>query len=110
MGLNLRILAVLVGAGAGLGARAFCREGDKSLGGVAAVIAVIGMFIGGPLILVTRKRDGLLPMGAAGEGDGAVQGRDGCSCQPTGCVHARLKGNSVEGTSGAPDEVTTART
>lgn len=56
MGLNLRILAVLVGAGAGLGARVFCREGDKSLGGVAAVIAVIGMFIGGPLILDQKLR------------------------------------------------------
>jgi len=56
MGLNLRILAVLVGAGAGLGARVFCREGDKSLGGVAAVIAVIGMFIGGPMILDQKLR------------------------------------------------------
>ncbi|MBL9173486.1 MAG: hypothetical protein JNL10_08135 [Verrucomicrobiales bacterium] len=56
MGLTLRILAVLVGAGAGLGARVFCREGDKSLGGVAAVVAVIGMFIGGPLILDQKLR------------------------------------------------------
>lgn len=56
LGLTLRILAVLVGAGAGLGARVFCREGDKSLGGVAAVVAVIGMFIGGPLILDQKLR------------------------------------------------------
>jgi len=56
LGLSLKILAVLVGAGAGLGARVFCREGDNALGGVAAVIAVIGMFIGGPLILDQRLR------------------------------------------------------
>lgn len=56
LGLTMRILAVLVGAGAGLGARVFCREGDKSLGGVAAVVAVIGMFIGGPLILDQKLR------------------------------------------------------
>ena len=49
MGLNLRILAILVAVGAGAGGRFFCRGGDKGLGGVAAVIAVIGMFFGGAI-------------------------------------------------------------
>jgi len=56
VGLTLKILAVLVGAGAGLGARVFCRQGDNALGGVAAVVAVLGMFVGGPLILDQRLR------------------------------------------------------
>lgn len=56
IGLHLKVVAVVVGAGAGLGARVFCREGDKSLGGIAALIAVIGMFMGGPMILDQRLR------------------------------------------------------
>lgn len=50
-GLTMRLLAVLVGAGAGLGGRFFCRGGDKGLGGVAAVIAVLAMFFGGAITL-----------------------------------------------------------
>ncbi len=49
MGLTFRILAILVAVGAGAGGRFFCRGGDKGLGGVAAVIAVIGMFFGGAI-------------------------------------------------------------
>ena len=56
IGLHLKVVAVVVGAGAGLGARVYCREGDKSLGGIAALIAVIGMFMGGPMILDQRLR------------------------------------------------------
>jgi hypothetical protein len=50
-GMTMRILAVLVGAGAGAGARIFCRGGDKGLGGVAAVVAVLAMFFGGAITL-----------------------------------------------------------
>lgn len=48
-GFNPRILAILVGAGAGGGGRLLCRGGDKGLGGVAAVIAVAAMFAGGAM-------------------------------------------------------------
>ncbi len=50
-GLTLRILAILVAVGAGFGGRLFCRGGDKGLGGVAAVLAVIAMFFGGAITL-----------------------------------------------------------
>lgn len=50
-GMTMRILAILVGVGAGAGARIFCREGDKGLGGVAAVVAVLAMFFGGGITL-----------------------------------------------------------
>jgi hypothetical protein len=56
VGLHLKIIAVVVGVGAGLGARVFCRAGDKSLGGIAALIAVLGMFMGGPSILDQRLK------------------------------------------------------
>ncbi|HTH49321.1 MAG TPA: hypothetical protein VMB21_17525 [Candidatus Limnocylindria bacterium] len=49
VGLTHRIAAILVAVGAGAGGRFFCRGGDKSLGGVAAVLAVIGMFFGGAI-------------------------------------------------------------
>ena len=50
-GLTLRLLAILVGVGAGAGARFFCRGGDKGLGAVAAVVAVVAMFFGGAITL-----------------------------------------------------------
>jgi len=56
VGLHLKVIAVVVGVGAGLGARIFCRNGDTSLGGIAALIAVLGMFMGGPSILDKRLR------------------------------------------------------
>lgn len=56
-GLALRLVAVLVGVGAGLGGRVFCREGDKGLGGIAAVVAVIAMFFGAGMVFNEKMVD-----------------------------------------------------
>lgn len=57
VGLGLRLVAVLVGVGAGFGGRVFCREGDKGLGGIAAVVAVLAMFFGAGLVFNEKVVD-----------------------------------------------------
>jgi hypothetical protein len=50
VGPGLRLVPVLVGVGAGVGGRVFCREGDKDLGGIAAVVAAVAMFFSSGLV------------------------------------------------------------